>query len=143
MDKLTPAERSRVMSKVRGKNTSPEIRVRRALHALGYRFRLHKKDLPGKPDIVLQKYKICIFVHGCFWHQHPGCKRATIPVNNHEFWVQKFADNARRDEHAVKELSALGWNVLKIWECQTKNKVELVNLVCSQLGCMKTPEIEG
>lgn len=117
------------MSKVHGKNTSPEIRVRRALHALGYRFRLHRKDLPGKPDIVLSKYRLCIFVHGCFWHQHPGCKRATIPVNNHEFWIQKFADNARRDANAVKELNALGWNVLKVWECQTKKPIELMQLL--------------
>ena len=134
MDKFTTAERSGFMSKVHGKNTSPELRVRRALHALGYRFRLHRKDLPGKPDIVLTKYKLCIFVHGCFWHQHPGCKRATIPVNNREFWIKKFTDNARRDENAVTELTLLGWNVLRIWECQTKNQVELVNLVCSQLS---------
>lgn len=134
MDRLSPAERSHVMSKVHEKNTSPELRVRRTLHALGYRFRLHRKKLPGKPDIVLPKYKLCIFVHGCFWHQHPGCKRATIPVNNHEFWVQKFADNARRDESAVMKLTLLGWNVLNIWECQTKNQAELVNLICSQLS---------
>lgn len=129
MDKLTSEERSHVMSRVRGKNTSPEIRVRRVLHALGFRFRLHRKDLPGKPDIVLPKYKICIFVHGCFWHQHPGCKRATIPVDNHEFWVQKFFDNAKRDTNAVKELNSLGWNVLKVWECQTKNPIEFRQLL--------------
>jgi DNA mismatch endonuclease (patch repair protein) len=138
MDKLTPVERSRVMSKVRGKNTSPEIRVRRTLHALGYRFRLHKKDLPGKPDIVIPKYRICIFVHGCFWHQHSGCKRATIPVNNHEFWVQKFADNACRDEHAVKELMTLGWQVMRVWECQTKKAEELTRLLRSCLPFSST-----
>ncbi len=119
-DNLTTEERSRVMAAVKGKNTTPELRVRRALHGLGYRFRLQRKDLPGKPDIVLPRYKLCILVHGCFWHQHPGCKRATIPDVNREFWMEKFAKNSRRDEVVRRELEALGWRVRVIWECETK-----------------------
>jgi len=130
MEKLTPAVRSRVMSKVRGKNTSPEIRVRRTLHTLGYRFRLHGKDLPGKPDVVLPKYRLCVFVHGCFWHQHPGCKRATMPVNNHEFWIHKLAQNEKRDEVSIQKLKILGWDVLVIWECETKNVNSLIARLC-------------
>jgi DNA mismatch endonuclease (patch repair protein) len=121
MDKLSPEKRSEVMSAVKGQNTTPEIQVRQALHAAGYRFRLHIKDLPGKPDIVLPKYRTCIFVHGCFWHQHPGCKRATIPETNRKSWKTKFEFNKKRDEYVTKELERLGWNVCVIWECQTKN----------------------
>ena len=108
------------MAAVRGKNTSPELRVRRMLHSMGYRFRLHRKDLPGKPDIVLPKYRLCIFVHGCFWHQHLGCKRATIPETRREFWQEKFRKNKKRDELSLKELGKLGWQVCTIWECETK-----------------------
>ena len=125
MDKLSPEQRSKNMAAVKGKNTTPEIRVRRMLHKMGYRFRLHRKDLPGKPDIVLPRYRLCIFVHGCFWHQHPGCKRATIPDSNREFWVKKFQGTLERDEHAKKELAAQGWHICIIWECETKNEALL------------------
>ena len=128
MDKLTPEQRSKNMAAVKGKDTTPEIRVRRMLHKMGYRFRLHRKDLPGKPDIVLPRYRLCIFVHGCFWHQHPGCKRATIPDFNHEFWVKKFQETSKRDERAEKELREQGWHVCVIWECETK-KEELLNRI--------------
>lgn len=121
MDKLSPAERSRVMSAVRGKDTTPELVVRRLLHAMGFRFRLHRKDLPGKPDIVLPKYHTCIFVHGCFWHQHPGCKRASKPTSNESFWSRKLLGNVRRDELHCQALKALGWRVLTVWECETKD----------------------
>lgn len=120
MDKLSRNQRSKNMAAVRGKNTSPELRVRRMLHSMGYRFRLHRKDLPGKPDIVLPKYRLCIFVHGCFWHQHPGCKRATIPETRRKFWQEKFRKNKKRDELSLKELGKLGWQVCTIWECETK-----------------------
>jgi len=126
-DKLTSQQRSAVMSAVKNKNTTPEIRVRKALHAMGYRFRLHRKDLPGKPDIVLPKYKLCIFVHGCFWHQHTHCSRATIPASNREFWVEKLTGNIARDEKNETELKLLGWNVCVIWECETKNTDKLTN----------------
>lgn len=122
MDKLTPKQRSEVMSRVKGTNTTPELRVRRALHAMGYRFRLHRKDLPGKPDIVLPKHCLCLFVHGCFWHQHEGCKRATFPETNREFWTKKFDQNRERDESIASALVQAGWRVCVIWECQTKDE---------------------
>ena len=120
MDKLSPRERSANMSAVKDRNTGPEMRVRKALHAMGYRFRLHRSDLPGKPDIVLPKHRLCIFVHGCFWHRHPGCRRATTPATNTARWLKKFEDNRRRDLKAMEGLLALGWNVFTIWECRTK-----------------------
>jgi len=129
MDKLTPERRSAVMSRVKGRNTAPEIKVRRALHSMGYRFRLHREDLPGKPDIVLPKYRLCIFVHGCYWHQHLGCKRATFPKSNKEFWINKFMQNKTRDEVATSSLVDLGWKVCVIWECQTKASCELSNAI--------------
>lgn len=122
MDKLTTKRRSEVMSRVKGINTTPELRVRRALHAMGFRFRLHRKDLPGKPDIVLPKHRLCLFVHGCFWHQHEGCKRATFPDTNREFWAKKFEQNRERDKRITSELVQAGWRVCVIWECQTKDE---------------------
>ncbi|MEW7974478.1 MAG: very short patch repair endonuclease [Candidatus Thiodiazotropha endolucinida] len=127
MDKLSPEKRSEVMSAVKGKDTNPEVRVRKALHANGYRFRLHRKDLPGKPDIVLPKYNTCIFVHGCFWHQHPGCKRATLPTTRREFWTKKFQANKKRDSQTKEQLEKLGWHVCIIWECKTKNSETLIS----------------
>ena len=124
MDKLSQMQRSKNMAAVKGKNTTPEIRVRRMLHQMGYRFRLHRKDLPGKPDIVLPKYRVCIFVHGCFWHQHPGCKRATIPQTHKLFWKEKFYKNSERDLQTKQHLKELGWRVYTIWECETKNLSE-------------------
>ena len=123
---LSPSpQRSRNMSAVRGKNTKPEIIVRRLLHSLGYRYRLHRRDLPGRPDIVLPKFRTCIFVHGCFWHQHPNCKRATIPKTNRSFWLKKFHQNQARDAEAEKALCDQGWRVLVVWECEIKNKEAL------------------
>lgn len=137
MDKLSSEKRSEVMSAVKGKNTSPEIRVRKALHAAGYRFRLHRNDLPGTPDIVLPKYRTCIFVHGCFWHQHPGCKRATIPKTRRSFWVKKLNANRERDVHVIQELEKLGWHVCVIWECSTKTPE---NLKSELEKCLKTEQ---
>lgn len=113
-------KRSEIMSKVKSKNTALEIIVRSQLHRAGFRFRLHVKELPGVPDIVLPKYRTVIFVHGCFWHQHPSCKKATIPKQNRTFWSAKLARNVERDEQARTRLSELGWRVLTIWECETK-----------------------
>ncbi|MBS4095447.1 MAG: DNA mismatch endonuclease Vsr [Sulfuricella sp.] len=118
------------MSAVHGKNTTPEIKVRKVLHALGFRFRLHKKDLPGKPDVVLAKYRTCIFVHGCFWHQHPGCKRASRPTSNVEFWSRKLQGNIERDKNNLSKLRHLGWRAIVIWECETKNMDELKHNLC-------------
>ncbi len=120
MDKLSRQQRSEIMAAVKGKNTNPELVVRKKLHELGYRFRLHRRCLPGNPDIVLPKYRTCIFIHGCFWHQHPGCKRATVPSTNVEFWRNKFDQTKLRDQKAVNELKGLGWNACVIWECETK-----------------------
>ena len=122
MDKISSERRSKNMAAVRGKDTGPEIKVRKALHGLGYRFRLHRKDLPGKPDIVLAKHQTCIFVHGCFWHQHPGCKRASTPKSNRKFWGNKLFKNRERDEKVRRKLEDLGWRVEVIWECDTKNE---------------------
>ncbi len=103
------------------KNTKPEIAVRKWLHRNGFRFRIHVKDLPGCPDIVLKKYKLVIFVHGCFWHQHEDCKYAKIPKENVEYWENKFKKNIFRDRKNINDLSTLGWNVAVIWDCQIKD----------------------
>ena len=114
-------QRSRNMSAIKSKNTKPEIAVRKLLHSMGYRFRLHRKDLPGSPDIVLPKYKTVIFVHGCFWHRHENCKYATTPKTRPAFWESKFNENIRRDRTNQNNLIKLGWKVLVIWECELKN----------------------
>ena len=116
---LTPEQRSRLMSRVKGKDTKPEKVVRSALHSLGYRFRLYRKNLPGSPDIVLPKYRTAIFVHGCFWHRHPGCPKATTPKSNLEYWHRKFAENVERDRRKERELARLGWRVMIIWQCES------------------------
>lgn len=118
VDFLTPLERSERMSRIRSSNTAPEIVLRRALHALGFRFRLQRKDLPGKPDIVLPRFKTAIFVHGCFWHRHVGCKIATTPKSNTDFWVEKFNKNVARDLRSRDLLEANGWKVILVWECE-------------------------
>ena len=120
-DIVSSAVRSRMMSGIQAKDTKPEILVRKALHAKGYRFRLHRKDLPGNPDITLAKFRTVIFVHGCFWHMHKGCKLARIPSSRTEFWTAKLRANAKRDETAESRLLALGWRVLTIWECYLKS----------------------
>ena len=119
MDRVSREKRSEMMSFVRAKNTRPELAVRRLLHAMGFRFRLHKDDLPGKPDIVLPKKKTAIFVHGCFWHRHKGCVRTTTPENNCEFWADKFRRNKLRDQSNRNKLKRLGWKVVIVWECET------------------------
>lgn len=132
-DRLQPEERSALMGRVRGKNTLPEIRVRKVLHGLGYRFRLHRRDLPGKPDIVLPKYRLCVFVNGCFWHQHPGCHRATMPRSNKSFWKEKLTRNCERDRKSLGALRELGWKTLVVWECETFDTVRLQNTLLQTL----------
>ncbi|MGH2506017.1 MAG: very short patch repair endonuclease [Ktedonobacteraceae bacterium] len=119
--------RSRMMSGIRGKDTKPEVAVRSYLHKKGFRFRLHRKDLPGKPDIILPKYKIVIFVHGCFWHRHKNCEYAYMPKSNLLFWNKKFSENVARDKRSIKALKHAGWDVLVLWECEIGNN-ELVGL---------------
>ena len=123
-DILTQSQRHKCMSSIRGKNTKPEILVRKGLHARGFRFRLHNKKLPGSPDIVLPKYGVAIMVNGCFWHGHKGCRYATKPKTNVEFWETKIARNRHRDEVTNAHLEALGWHVITIWECELRGKAE-------------------
>ena len=120
MDRLTPEERSANMRAIKSKDTKPEVMVRSMLHRAGYRFRKNVATLPGKPDIVLPKYKKVIFVHGCFWHQHPGCKQATTPKTRTEWWQKKFERNVSNDRKHARELQKLGWQVITVWECQLK-----------------------
>lgn len=122
-DVLTPAQRHLNMSHNRGKDTKPELLVRQYLHRRGLRFRLHTKELPGKPDIVLSKYKTVVFVHGCFWHRHPGCRYTTTPATRVDFWANKFSRNVANDERQQAELTSMGWKVLTIWECELKKAV--------------------
>lgn len=120
------------MSHIKSKNTKPEVLVRRFLFANGYRFRLYRKDLPGKPDIVLPKYKTVIFINGCFWHGHSGCKYATIPETNREFWSNKIFGNVERDKVTFSSLEKMGWRVIVIWQCELKPKTKdqtLQNLI--------------
>ena len=120
MDCLTPEQRKRNMSAIKGRDTKPEALLRKLLHSLGYRFRIQRKDLPGRPDIVLPKYKTAIFVNGCFWHRHEECKYASTPSTNSEFWEMKFAANVKRDARNYVALKKQGWNVIVIWECEVK-----------------------
>ena len=110
--------RSRNMAAIRGKDTAPELAVRRILHAMALRFRLHRKDLPGRPDIVLPKHRTVVFVHGCFWHRHEGCRYTTTPKTRQEFWQSKFASNVERDSRNRTDLQQLGWRVIVVWECE-------------------------
>ena len=120
MDSLTKEKRSWNMSRIRSNDTTPELAVRSFLFRHGFRFRLHVKTLPGHPDIVLPKYKTVIEVRGCFWHRHPGCRQATTPSTNVEFWQEKFSRNIERDKKTEKQLKELGWHLIVIWECELK-----------------------
>ena len=132
---VVPPERSALMARVRQKGTEPELSVRRCLHRLGYRFRLHRKDLPGTPDIVLPKHRKVIFVHGCFWHRHPGCTKTTTPKTRTEFWKNKFRSNMRRDRLNLRYLRESGWEPYVVWECETSDIKELeknlITILCT------------
>lgn len=117
---MTNIQRHNVMSAIRGKNTKPEMVVRRGLWRRGFRYRLNYKRLPGHPDLVLRKYKTCIFINGCFWHGHEGCKFYTVPKTNTEFWVNKVKRNRERDERVKRQLNEMGWNCITVWECELK-----------------------
>ena len=121
-DTMTPEQRHRCMAAIKGKDTKPEMLVRRYLHSLGYRYGLHNKKLPGSPDLVLRKYKTVIFIHGCFWHGHEGCKFYRLPKTNEVFWQEKITRNQQRDQETSRLLRAKGWNVITIWECDLKSK---------------------
>lgn len=117
-DIITAERRSWNMSRIKGVDTAPEKQLRSLLHAAGYRFRLHHRQLPGRPDIVLPRYRAAVFVHGCFWHRHPGCRYATTPSTRTEFWSGKFAATVARDARKEQELAAAGWRVITVWECE-------------------------
>lgn len=125
MDTLSPAQRSQLMSRVKGRNTKPELRVRCIAHAIGLRFRLGRRDLPGSPDLVLPRHRLAVFVHGCFWHRHPGCRRASFPQTRPEYWRDKFDKNIARDHDALLHLEKLGWRSLVLWECEVKDAFEV------------------
>lgn len=127
-----------MMSGIRGKNTKPEMSVRKALFAAGYRFRIHRKDLPGRPDVVLPGRKIAIFAHGCFWHMHSGCSNAKLPATRPDFWKGKLEANVDRDQRAIDALCAQGWRVLTVWECATRDAATL-----ESLPALLTAWIEG
>ena len=126
MDTLTPEQRSERMSRIRGKGTKVEFLVRRLVHALGYRYRLHRKDLPGCPDLVFPGRRKVVFVHGCFWHRHEGCKLARMPKSKVDFWEKKLEANRQRDLRDQEALSRLGWDILVLWECELKDRDRLL-----------------
>lgn len=122
-DIVDPATRSRMMAAIRGKDTKPEMIVRQFLHGKGFRYRLHVKELPGKPDIVLPKYDAVVFVHGCFWHHHTNCKSAQMPKSNSVFWRNKIMSNVTRDSLNVARLESLGWRTIVVWECEVRDRL--------------------
>ena len=133
MDRITREHRSWNMSRIKSCNTKPEIVVRSLLHNMGYRFRLHRKDLPGKPDIVLPRYKSIIFIHGCFWHRHKECKNTTSPKTKKTFWREKFKANVIRDKKVQEELKSMGWKILIIWECELPDLDRVKKLIKESL----------
>lgn len=139
IDPLSPEERSARMARIRGKNTKPELTVRRLLYEMGYRFRLHRKGLPGSPDIVFVGRKKAIFVHGCFWHQH-GCGSYKMPQSGTNFWGAKLAANVERDRRNLDDLRQLGWTSLQIWECELKNNESLRRRLTDFLGPRRIPK---
>ena len=125
MDRLSAEDRSRNMSRIRGRDTTPEIAVRRVVHSMGYRFRLHRSDLPGKPDIVLPKHRAIILVNGCFWHRHRCRRGRSMPSTRVQFWKDKFEATRKRDRKVRRQLKALGWSVLVVWECRARKEEDL------------------
>jgi len=133
MDRISPQRRSWNMSRIRAKDTAPELIVRRELHRRGFRFRLHRRDLPGCPDIVLPKHRQVIFVNGCFWHRHDGCSLAAIPKSNQAFWQEKFQKTVERDKRTRKQLKDAGWSVHVVWECDAVESERLGTVLSSIL----------
>lgn len=134
MDIVSPSYRSQIMARIKGKSTKPELIVRRTAHRLGYRFRLHRKDLPGSPDLVFPRLRLAVFVNGCFWHRHQNCRYAYTPKTNVEFWARKFQNNILRDTRAKKQLEDMGWRVAIVWECETPNVIQLRNTLATILA---------
>ena len=134
MDIVDQETRSRMMGRIRGKDTKPEVAVRRVAHALGYRFRLHSRDIPGTPDLAFPGRRKVVFVHGCYWHRHEGCSFAYTPKSNTEFWTNKFDRNVARDAEVLTTLRQEGWDSLIIWECQTTNLQAIAESLSDYLG---------
>ncbi|MGI6496355.1 MAG: very short patch repair endonuclease [Kiritimatiellia bacterium] len=132
-DTIPPEQRSWLMSRIRSGDTQPEKVVRSTLHRLGFRFSLHAKHLPGRPDVVLRKWKCVVFVHGCFWHRHPGCPVATTPKSRTAFWTEKFERNVARDSSVKARLEALGWRVVTVWGCETKDPLALATRLFAEI----------
>lgn len=133
-DKLSKERRSWNMSRIKSRDTAPELAVRRALHCMGYRFRLHRRDLPGRPDVVLPKYRVAILVHGCFWHRHLACIDCSDPKTRRHYWAPKLLSNKKRDARNRRTLRRLGWKTIVIWECQTKNTARLAESLARKLS---------
>jgi len=133
-DTITPTRRSANMARIRSKDMKPELVVRRLVHSLGYRYRLHRNDLPGKPDLVLGPRRKVIFVHGCFWHQHAGCREGRIPKSNQTYWQPKLARNVERDQRVQRELAEAGWTVIVVWECEISDLDTLKERISGFLG---------
>ena len=141
IDVVDQATRSRMMAGIRGRDTRPEMTLRRTLHAAGFRFRLHIRDLPGTPDLVLPRFRSVLFVHGCFWHRHPGCRHSTTPATRPEFWASKFDANERRDRRNTERLLNAGWRVGIVWECALKR--DLVSTTVGEVTVWITsPDVE-
>lgn len=143
--KENPAHRSWTMAQVKSKNTTPEMLVRRAAHAMGLRYRLHRDDLPGRPDLVFPKRKTAVFVNGCFWHSHPGCSRARVPLSNRVYWTRKLDRNVQRDSDNTRLLRKAGWRVIVIWECETKDGQKLAGILRRKVASKlpKPPPTDG
>jgi DNA mismatch endonuclease, patch repair protein len=133
-DRLSAEERSALMARIRGRDTAPEVRLRALLHAMGYRFRIHRADLPGTPDVVLPARGKVLFLHGCFWHRHTGCRHATVPRTRTEFWHEKFARNLARDRRVRRALNRAGWSVGVVWECALRDEASLERRLLRFLG---------
>lgn len=138
MDIIAREQRSALMSRIHGKDTKPELTIRRLVHGLGYRFRLHRRDLPGTPDLVFPRFKKVIFVHGCFWHRHSRCRLAYTPKSNTDFWRLKFSKNVARDQRVLRQLRRLGWDPLVIWECELADATKLAARLLTQFPTSTT-----
>lgn len=134
MDRFSPSERSNIMRKVKARDTTPERTIRKMVYAMGFRYRLNSRALPGSPDLVFAGRKKVIFVHGCFWHQHPGCKRSLLPASRNDYWAAKLTANRVRDERTSALLQQMGWQVLVVWECELKNHEKIRNLLSDFLN---------
>ena len=142
MDRISEEKRSEVMRRVKSKNTTPELAVRKLLYQFGFRYRLHRQDLPGVPDITLPRHRIAVFVNGCFWHQHSGCRKATIPENRHDWWERKLRRTVARDAENKRQLEESGWRVIVLWECQIRSPLALRSKIAELIRFDEEKDVE-